>query len=192
MIEEKDINYARQIFSQYDYVSWLGQDKVDQLISLSIEHGKAKAESCKAVRNGSEDLVMNICEEEGITFDWEDTQSGDNNFVKFAQFEVKTKRITLNSHAIHTISDRNEVYPFETVRDVLIAHELYHYLEFTKWGCLYKQHTFTRKLFGLIPVRYSLLPMSEIAANAFAKELLDLTFNPYELNSLYFSSLKHK
>lgn len=182
-----DISYANKVFSFFDYSSRLGRDKIDDLIGTSIEYGKAKAFDLIEEYGDSLDIVQEACLKEGLSVGFEKKPSCSKDFVKFAQCTVKDKEIMLNGYAIKTIADNFDDLDFEDIKNAVVAHELYHYMEFRHWGYLYKRYTFERKLLGLFKVRYSILPMSEVAANSFAKELLHLSFNPYELNSRYFS-----
>lgn len=85
----------------------------------------------------------------------------------------------------------NDRLSFEKASDILIAHELFHYLEFTKIGEIsnYTEKVDIPKLFGR-PRQARIMRCSEVGAHSFAKELSGIPFLPNLLDYLYFVSTR--
>lgn len=118
----------------------------------------------------------------------ETQKANDGGYVIFAQYKP-LKDISIFTHSI----GQAEAYlkecrglPFEnaeTIKKVLLAHEIFHYIEETK-----KDAIFTRRkhinLWRIGPVKYSsaLACLSELGGMAFAKKLCGISWSPYLLD----------
>jgi hypothetical protein len=102
-------------------------------------------------------------------------------FTKFAEYYVKSKKMYINYDVVKKIEISLNI---KGVNEILIAHELFHHYEVEELGRINRRYKINVKLLGIINVKYSLLAMSEIAANSFAKNLLNLQFEPKMLESI--------
>lgn len=108
--------------------------------------------------------------------------------VLFAQFQ-KPNTITLFTDCLDKFSATLMASAFvpmstERVEMILLAHELYHYIE-TMDASLYSQsHQVQLWKIGPIANRSRVLCLGEIAAMAFAKTLTETTFEPFLLDVL--------
>lgn len=66
-----------------------------------------------------------------------------------------------------------------SLRHMCLAHELFHHLESVKNGSTGKIAGVPGKLFGAIPITHWVAEGSEIAAHAFVRTLLNLSFQTY-------------
>jgi len=69
-------------------------------------------------------------------------------------------------------------HSLEKVREVLLWHEFFHVLEFQKIGLVGEKFCVPRKVLFFI-INRPFYPISEISANAFAKQVMGLAYNPF-------------
>ncbi len=175
---------ARQIFASYSYTRALPPERIEELIAAGIGIGNELAQTVKTRHPGL--APSEIAAECGVAVSYERSEKNNARFVKFAEYHAKSKQIHLNGNVIDFL---DRIWPEARAGEVIIAHELFHYYEMTEIELVSRRFSFERKLLGLIPIKHNLLPVSEIAANAFCKNLADLSFEPKLLETVYFDRI---
>lgn len=174
---------ALSIFEQFVFADSIPrEDKLlmaEEALSIGRKRGREIREEFP---NAS---AWEILKSQGISILEEGQDKGwGQDYVKFAELHVKQGRILLNREALLRIGRHMDI---AVAREIILAHELYHLFECRRWGDTAGEFVRKVKLFGLIPVKRRMLPVSEIAAGSFTKELLGLDFEPRRIEELYFS-----
>ena len=112
----------------------------------------------------------------------------DQEYTLFAYFE-KPNDITVNMAIIKSSEQRIADYQLESligkvcIRDLLLSHELYHFLESRrgKDSFVHRGHACVLRL-GKFQLMRKLNCLEEMAAMAFSSELLQLSCSPYVFN----------
>lgn len=108
---------------------------------------------------------------------------GTDNFITFAQFQFPN-HITLfmkNITAAQTLIEQNNIggmLQHVNIEQLLTAHELFHFIE-SKNAQLYTKTKIVLWRIGSFQYKSGLICLGEIAAMAFAAELLHLNYSPY-------------
>lgn len=114
---------------------------------------------------------------------------GSDNYIVFAKFNYPDKATIYSGNVkkVEKLIEENEMGELlgnVDIESMLLAHEMYHYFEEGDKDI----YTKTKKieLWKLGPVRYKsrLAALSEIAAMSFARELLNLDYNPYLFDAI--------
>lgn len=141
------------------------------------------------------DSVRSLCQREGLKYDIT-SKSGKFHDVSFrAQIDfakvppeivIYSSSLSEMQQALETVLGQQIGPDIDRLIDIHLAHEFYHYLE-------YKAGRFTNELLEPIDVfklgfytkRSSVVKCSEIAAHAFCKEVLGLSYLPNLLDYVY-------
>lgn len=141
------------------------------------------------------DSVRSLCQSEGLKYDIT-SKSGKFHDVSFrAQIDfakvppeivIYSSSLSEMQQALETVLGQQIGPDIDRLIDIHLAHEFYHYLE-------YKAGRFTNELLEPIDVfklgfytkRSSVVKCSEIAAHAFCKEVLGLSYLPNLLDYVY-------
>lgn len=75
-----------------------------------------------------------------------------------------------------------EFFPNESVLNLHVAHEIFHYLEKTRIGVLSEQYSIERFRLGPLRLKIRVRAVSEIAAHTFAKTLTGVKISPSVLD----------
>ncbi len=155
-------------------------EQAEELCRKALECGRECAEE---VRSRYPQLSMRaICEKCGVRVTW-DLEDAGGSVVRFAEYE-KPDHIRLNRECIRRtgrLLGEAEALPEMagvSVEEVLLAHELYHYMEHIHpqlFTCSYRHRQGRAALFG--PAR--LVSLSEIAAGAFIAGSLGFDYSCY-------------
>ena len=119
-----------------------------------------------------------------------ESDGGFGTTIVYADYAVKTARITLYTSAIRRldallVADKGCAWGIEHTAPIFLAHELYHHFD-----CLRGDRSLARRFrvqvlrAGSWVWRVGLSTLPEIAAGAFATELLRLHFHPKLLDAL--------
>lgn len=104
-----------------------------------------------------------------------------------AQYDDSVKAITVYTDGITSILNTpgaeviGIIPTVEKVREVLLWHEFFHVLEYTKLGLLGDKFKVPGKMLWF-KVEHPLYQISEISANVFAKKVMGLKYNPLVLD----------
>lgn len=133
--------------------------------------------------------VRNFCQKLGIRISDYESPESDTREV-FALFEPPGT-IWLRPELIDEVErsiqrhQLQEILGTFSLEDVMLAHEVFHYLEHRYRKTIYTKITKPAAMFvGPIRVHKRLDMLSEVGAMAFAKELLGLSWNPFLLDSV--------
>ncbi|MDO5517611.1 MAG: hypothetical protein Q4F66_08640 [Clostridium sp.] len=146
-------------------------------------------EYAKKIRKENENLnIYEIAKKLGIEVDYPERPNGGGHII-FAQF-VNPNKVTVFkdsvNKAIELIEKENlqELFSNVNIEEILLAHEIFHYIEEHHGEELFTQ---TEKIrlwkFGPLKNDSNIVCLGEIAGMAFAKELLHLPYSPYILDS---------
>lgn len=158
------------------------RDKISEYIEEALKIGKQTADFLGVApikkRIDQANIKCVLKEDDGAFFK-----------VKFrAQFEYDRKKeqykIILYKKSLEELAQANHL-SFEQVKEIVLTHEFYHYLE-TK-GCQTIKSFEPIKTFRLLWLtrKAQIIRLSEIAANAFTKEMLKLDNLPNALDYQY-------
>lgn len=176
---------ARKIFVSFPYTQKLPEELVNSLITEGIGLGNSLAQEIKARYPGL--VPSQIASKCGLKVLYDDSEKNNPHYVKFAEYHVKKNEIHLNGNVIRFL---DKLLQTDDTAEIIIAHELFHYFEMAEFGLISKKYSYKRKIFGFLEINQSLLPMSEIVANAFAKALAGISFEPKILEKIYFDNIK--
>lgn len=125
---------------------------------------------------------------QGLKIQTPDTPTGGGH-VLFAQY-VEPDEITIFMDCVVKAEKLIEDYRLQTVLqhvqiyDLLLAHELFHYIEHQKEKTIYTQTEKVELWRKPFSNRSRIACLSELAAMAFAKKVLDLPYSPYVMDVL--------
>ncbi|MGG5369871.1 hypothetical protein [Enterococcus sp. AZ196] len=172
--EEK---YAAYLLSQDLLYKKIPENQHSKLLNQSIACGKAAARDLTVAD------LREYCQQQAIEIDYfsENLKAENFRFV-LAEFQLPN-RIRINQSLLEAAEPFLAELDFlkdQRVDEILLAHELYHYIE-------NQQQLFTTQKqlsYRAGPFKKSarVHSLSEIAAMSFAKELLGLNFSPILLN----------
>lgn len=163
----------------------------DELVAMALAEGRDVADSVR-VRWGSDpDTIAARC---GVSVVDEDGGADYGTTVVFAEYFTRPRRIVLHRHAIGRIdavlARRPERAP--PARSVYLAHELFHHLDCAgPRPPLAQRHRVTVFALGRWRWTAGLSSLAEIAAGAFAQELLGLAVHPRVLELALCNTGRH-
>jgi hypothetical protein len=183
LLDISDETFAKYILKQDMLYNKVNQKELLSLIRRAMNCGKEVAKQIKKdynVKKVDDYLAsMNIQVEEK-------NEEGISNFICFGAYTPPNKITVYNTNtkkAQSIIGDKNfpELVGTPFV-DVIKAHELFHHIEVNDETLFVNKYKIPLwKVFGYIH-KSRLTALSEIAGMSFAKELLQLEYNPTALN----------
>ena len=146
-------------------------------------------EYAKKIREENGDVdIYELAEKLGIEVDYPQRPNGGGHII-FAQF-VNPNKVTVFKDSVDKAIDLiekenlNELFLNKNIEEILLAHEIFHYIEEHKGENLFAQ---TEKIrlwkFGPLKNDSNIVCLGEIAGMAFVKELLQMNYSPYILDS---------
>ncbi len=183
MTEQEWGTYA---FSRDPIHKRVSTDLRREMIQSANRCGREEAQKLQK-RFGQQDITQLVAAL-GLNINREDS-FGVDNFITFAQFHSPNS-ITLfmgNVTATQDLileHDMGEMLQYVDVEQLLTAHEMFHFIE-EETPTLYTRTT-RIDLWGVGRLRYKsgLICLGEIAAMAFAAEMLHLNYSPYVFDVL--------
>ena len=176
-----DFQWGRYAFSREPLEGKFTPEQKDTYTLAAIACGKEWAQET-ASRCGSQDPKV-LAERMGIRILTPDIPTGGAQ-VMFAQF-IQPDEITVFTDCLDKAAALGDILPpRERLMDILLAHELFHAVEERNPDKIFtrtEKIELWRKPFSN---KSGIVCLSEIAAMAFARELLGLSFNPYALDVL--------
>lgn len=166
-----------------------GKFSKEEKLELIKKANLCGREYAKKIRkeNGSIN-VYKITKNLGIKVDYPQRPNGGGHII-FAQF-VNPNKVTIFKDsvdkAIDLIDKENlqELFNNVNIEEILLAHEIFHYIEEHNRDDMFTQ-TEKIRLWKLGPFKNdsNIVCLGEIVGMAFAKELLQLSYSPYILDS---------
>ncbi len=186
LLKLNDYEWGLYAFSRDPLEGKLSTEEKKELIDEANKCGAEQAKKLKAqfgekkVREYAEQLRLQVIREDS---------EGSDNYIVFAKFNYPNK-ITIYSGNVDKVekmivdNDMEEILGHVDVEELLFAHEMYHYFEEDNKEIYTKAKKI--ELWKLGPIHYKsrLAALSEIAAMSFARELLQLNYNPYVFDAI--------
>ncbi len=184
LMELDDMKWGYYAFSKDPLGHKVTQQEKKQMTLESSQCGKEEAKKLiqiygdRGVSHYAKQLSINISYNNGYGYD---------NYIVFAEFHYPNQITVYKGNVEKTQSFTEEkeikqVLGFLDIESILIAHELFHFLEEHADNIYTKTKKLTLWKLGFIKYQSRLIALSEIAAMAFTKELLQLPYNPYLLD----------
>lgn len=160
----------------------IDHSRIAELVDAALTDGASLARKT-SLSNGND--LAELLTDFGIEVAESKSDAGYGSHVVYAQYWQKPVRIELFAPALATLErgiaqfDMQWLLAGHAVRDVFLAHELYHHLDLTRGSpSLAAMHRVTLLRIG--PYRWTsgIASLAEIAAGAFAQTLLDLPYHP--------------
>lgn len=177
LLEQKDNKYDEYLLLQDHLYNKIPDNQRFDLIRQAVECGKKAAENIKTTS------LWEYCRQEGITIDFFQEEIKVENFrFVLAEFQLPN-HIRINQSLLQIAKPLLLTQDFlknQQVSEILLAHELYHYLENQQQLFTVQKQLSYRT--GPFKRRARLYSLSEIAAMNFAREYFGLSFSPVILN----------
>ncbi len=112
------------------------------------------------------------------------------NYNYIGLYSEKNKNISVNLYVVNRIQKAikeyglDEVIDGEIVPQVVIGHELFHYMQTLHPDTYIEKKQFQTKIFGIFKVKTQYLVLEEIAAIYFSKLVTKLPYNPLIYNKI--------
>lgn len=176
-----DVQWGRYAFSREPLEGKFTPEDKDHYTQAAVQCGKEWVRKMLAL-HGTRNPRKLSCRM-GVRILTPATPTGGGQ-VLFAQF-VQPDEITVFTDCLDKAASLGDILPErEKLMDILLAHELFHVVEEQNADAIYTR-TETIELWRKpFSNRSRIACLSEIAAMAFARELLGLEFNPYALDVL--------
>lgn len=166
-----------------------GKFSIEEKLELIEKANFCGRECAKKIReeNGNVD-VYKIAKNLGIEVDYPQRPNGGGHII-FAQF-VNPNKVTVFKDSVDkavVLIEKENLYDLFNninIEEILLAHEIFHYIEEHNGDEMFTQ-TETIRLWKFGPFKNdsNIVCLGEIAGMAFAKELLQLSYSPYILDS---------
>ncbi len=184
LIELDDIKWGNYAFSKDPLGHKPSKEEKQQMILEANACGIQEAKKLlslygdRGIFHYAKKLNINISHNHG---------EGCDNYIVFAKYQYPNQVTIYLGNVEKTqkfIEDMeiNKILGFIDIESILVAHELYHFLEEHDKAIYTKTKKVMLWKLGFIEYQSRLIALSEIAAMAFAKELLQLPYNPYLLD----------
>lgn len=186
LVNIKDEEWGMYAFQREPLRGKFAKEEKVELIKKANLCGR---EYAKKIREESGNInVYEIAKNLGIEVDYPQRPNGGGHII-FAQF-VNPNKVTIFKDsvdkAIDLIDKENlqELFNNVNIEEILLAHEIFHYIEEHNGDDMFTQ-TEKIRLWKLGPFKNdsNIVCLGEIAGMAFAKELLQLSYSPYILDS---------
>lgn len=150
------------------------------LVEAALEDGRFLAADVRGNLGSDPFFIAASC---GVPVTDSEVEAGFGSIVVFAEYATRPPSITLYGPAIRRldarIAESADVLPGVTgSRPIFLAHELYHHFDCTRSEPLGRRHRVRIFSLGSWAWTSGLASLAEIAAGAFAQELLGLSFHP--------------
>ncbi|MGG7058855.1 hypothetical protein ACQPUY_02800 [Clostridium nigeriense] len=194
MIEEKidflininDEEWGQYAFSRDPLKGKVSEELRREIIKKANECGKIEAIKLKEKYKDSP--IKKIIKKMNLEFIEEDS-NGTESYIMFACYNSPNK-ITIfkrNKMLVEEFIKENKLnnkLEYIDVESMLLAHELFHHIEENNKDIYTKNEKVVLWKIGKYKYKSGLVCIGEIAAMAFAKELLSINYNPYVFDVL--------
>lgn len=155
------------------------------LIHKANECGKKCARSIR--KQYGQVNVYTLAEKLGLEVDYPERPNGGGHII-FAQF-VEPNRVTVFKDSVNKAAQLveeeklSEIFAHINIEEILLAHEIFHFIEEKDKEIFTRTETIRLWKVGPIKNDSIIVCLGEIAGMAFAKELLQMSYSPYILDS---------
>lgn len=172
------------------YFKKLPEDKIKYYVYESIKIGEEAAK--KIICSNPNKNIRDICEDKKIKIELK-TDEYDFEIIQMrGKYDAIEKKILLYDKSIKWLEDEfkkmkvDKMFDYETIAEIHIAHELFHYLEIEEIDYVYDKLD-KAVIFKMGPIKknYPIVKTSDIAAHIFCKNVLNLPFNPKIMDYYY-------
>ena len=180
--EIPDLVYGRYAFLREPIAGRLSDELKDELIKKATAEGEKYADEIRETYGNIslEDLAKKF----GLDVSYPKKPLKESN-VRFAEFEEPNK-IRIFTDTFDKVDELIKEKKLESyfmdisIKDVLLGHELYHYMEIIKKDEILSRN-YIVELWHIGPYKYTshVAILAEIAAMSFSKKLNNISFNPY-------------
>lgn len=181
LICQNDIQWGNYAFSR-DPLN--GKVKEDQRITMIQNANACGIEQGKKFRKEYGNLsIKEIANQLKLKIKYEETD-GSDNYIVFAKYNYPDQ-ITIYQGNIRKVNEfiaengLNGLLGEVNITDMLLAHEIFHYIEEQEPEIYTKVEKIQLWKIGPIRNHSTLLAIGEIAAMAFAREVMDMDYSPY-------------
>jgi hypothetical protein len=181
--EEEWSTYA---FSRDPIGRKISKEKQMELTRKANECGKEQADKL-LVRFGKAE-VLEYANQLGLKITEKDSE-GTESYIVFANFNYPDKITIYNKNVEYMkkmIADEHleDLLEHVDITSMLLAHEMFHYMEGQDKNIFTQREKVELWSIGRFNNRSKIIAIGEIAAMSFAKELLNISYNPYIFDTL--------
>lgn len=181
LLSMTDEEWGRYAFELDPLNKKIDNDLKEEMI---LKANKCGQDAAKKIRESYGNIsIKDIAKKLSLNVTYKDAK-GMDNYIVFACYNSPNKITVFRENikmAMHFIKEEKLENKLNNVNleDILIAHEMFHYLEENNKEMYSNQEKIVLWKLGKFNYKSKLIALGEIAAMAFAKELLKLTYNPY-------------
>ncbi len=184
MLAKSDKDWYREEFNRTEQKK-LTTDEMDDIIKKSIKSAEDVYENVKVdlVAMGSEGMIENYGTK--VTFN---TKNDSNRLI--AMYDRRENMLIIFNHSIDTLHERiknagmSRILDKKTLKDLIIAHELYHIIEMNEEDVFTYSKFYESTILGFTK-KSRLATASEIGAFHFSKIVTGVNFSPCIIGSLH-------
>lgn len=183
--EVDDISWGMYAFSRDVLCRKIDDARKQDMIRKAMECGTRKAEET-AVRFGTED-PWEIAKSLGLSIVFP-KEANVGGRILFALF-TPPNQIQIMREPIEKAAENEEIRKFvteEQIKNLILGHELFHFLEEEDEGIYTRSETITLWKFLGYEHRSTVRALSEIAGMAFTKKLNQFPYSPFTLDILLY------
>lgn len=189
MISEKIdflVNMSDKEWGQYAF----SRDPINNKISYELRQEMiekanlcGKEQALKLKKRFHNLSVKQITEKMNLKITYKDS-NGTDNYIMFACYNSPNK-VTLFMKNVTLVEQFIKENQLEKsldnvdIENMLLLHEMFHHIEGNEQNIYTKTETIKLWKIGFFEYKSKLIALGEIAAMAFAKEMLSLSYNPY-------------
>ena len=166
----------------------------DALVEAALADGRFLAAEVRGNLGANPAFIATNC---GVPVTDSEDEAGFGSVVVFAEYATRPPAITLYGPAIRRLDAKIAgqgaiaLPGIVGTRSIVLAHELYHHFDSTRSVPMSRRHRVNIFRLGSWAWTSGLTSLTEIAAGAFAQELLGLSFHPKILDFLLLQTLNH-
>jgi len=177
--------FGRLLLSRDPVYNLVPKDRIPELIALANDEGIRKAKEIRARYPDAD--AAGIAEMFDVKIEYSDDKNTMFGVVIHCEYHNKLRRIRIYRRSLKKLRTLIEEYALgdgAVLKQVFIAHEFYHFLEDLNANAFLDAYKVTTLRLGPIKNDSTIAALSEIAAQAFAKELTGVGYYPCLLDEI--------
>ena len=186
LVNMSDEEWGKYAFSRDPLNTKISHELRQEMIKKANVCGKEQALRIKKIYPGLS--AKEIAQKMNLNIIYKDT-NGSDEYIMFASYNSPDK-VTLFMGNVTLVEKFIEENQLEDklgnvdIESMLILHEIFHHIEENEKDIYTRTESIVLWKIGSFKYKSKLLALGEIAAMAFAKELLALSYNPYVFDTL--------